>query len=297
MTAPKKTARVGVMGWPVGHTRSPLLHRHWLRQHRIDGEYVALAVPPGEFAKTLSQLPGRGFYGTNITVPHKQAALKAITAAGGIVTETARRSGAVNTVIFHAGGHGGFSMEGRNTDAFGFMENLKEKTPQESLGGPVAVLGAGGAARAICVGLLEAGVEEIRIVNRSEKKARDLAQEMTRAVGPRATPVPWEDREAALADISLLVNGTSLGMSGSPPLDLPLGLLPEAAVVYDIVYVPQETALLKRAKARGNPVVDGLGMLIHQARPAFEAWFGIMPEATPEVREILEADLRKGETT
>ena len=295
--APKKIPRAGVMGWPVAHTRSPLLHGHWLSQHGIDGEYVALAVAPEEFARTLSQLPGRGFSGINITAPHKQAALEAITAGGGAVTETARRTGAVNTVIFHADSHGGFSMEGRNTDAFGFMENLKEKAPQGCLGGPVAVLGAGGAARAVCASLQEAGVGEIRIVNRNGKKARDLAQEMTQATGPRAAYVSWEDREAALAGTSLLVNSTSLGMSGSPPLDLPLGLLPQAAVVYDIVYAPLETALLQRAKARGNPVVDGLGMLIHQARPAFEAWFGIMPEATPEVRKILEADFRKGETT
>jgi len=297
MTAQKKTARAGVVGWPVAHTRSPLLHRHWLRQHGIDGEYTALAVPPAGLVRTLSQLPRRGFSGVNVTVPHKQAALEAIIAAGGGVTETARRVGAVNTVVFHDDGHGGFSMEGHKTDAFGFMENLKEKAPREGLRGPVVVLGAGGAARAICASLQDAGVREIRIINRSGKKAWDLAQEMTQGAGPCAAPVPWEDRESALAGISLLVNGTPLGMSGSPPLDLPLDLLPEAAVVYDIVYAPPETALLQRAKARGNPVVDGLGMLIHQARPAFEAWFGVMPEATPEVREILEADLRKEEPT
>jgi shikimate dehydrogenase len=159
----------------------------------------------------------------------------------------------------------------------------------------VTVLGAGGAARAICAGLQEVSAGEIRIVSRGEKRARDLAQEVAQAAGPSATPVSWVDREAALADISLLVNGTPLGMSGSPPLDLALDLLPETAVVYDTVYAPLETALLQRAKARGNPVADGLGMLIHQARPAFEAWFGVMPGVTPELREILEADLRKGE--
>jgi len=291
--APKKPARAGVMGWPVAHTRSPLLHGHWLSQHGIDGEYVALAVAPEEFARTLSQLPGRGFSGINITVPHKQAALEAIIAGGGAVTETARRTGAVNTVIFHADGHGGFSMEGCNTDAFGFMENLKEKAPQGCLGGPVAVLGAGGAARAVCASLQEAGVGEIRIVSRKEKGARGLTQEVAQAAGPSATSVSWEDREAALVDISLLVNGTPLGMSSSPPLDLALDLLPETAVVYDTVYAPLETDLLQRARARGNPAVDGLGMLIHQARHAFEAWFGVMPKATPELREILEADLRK----
>ena len=289
MTPSKKTIRTGVMGWPVAHSRSPLLHGYWLQQHAINGEYTALAVPPGDFTKTFSQLPEQGFSGVSITVPHKQAALEAITSAGGVVTEEARRIGAVNTVVFHANG----PVEGDNTDAFGFMENLREKAPQWKGDSPVVVLGAGGAARAICVGLAEAGVKEIRIVNRTEEKAQNLA----RMLGPSILPVSWEDRETSMADVSLLVNGTSLGMAGSPLLDLALARLPAAAVVYDIVYAPLETPLLGAAKARGNPVVDGLGMLIHQARPTFEAWFGVLPEATSELREMLEADLRKGETT
>ncbi len=289
MTPSKKTIRTGVMGWPVAHSRSPLLHGYWLKQHAISGEYIALAVPPGDFTKTFSQLPEQGFSGVSITVPHKQAALEAITSAGGVVTEEARRIGAVNTVVFHANG----PVEGDNTDAFGFMENLREKAPQWKGDSPVVVLGAGGAARAICVGLAEAGVKEIRIVNRTEEKAQNLA----RMLGPSILPVSWEDRETSMADVSLLVNGTSLGMAGSPLLGLALACLPAAAVVYDIVYAPLETPLLGAAKARGNPVVDGLGMLIHQARPAFEAWFGVLPEATSELRETLEADLRKGEIT
>ena len=289
MTPSKKTIRTGVMGWPVAHSRSPLLHGYWLKQHAISGEYTALAVPPGDFTKTFSQLPARGFSGVNITVPHKQAALEAITLAGGAVTEMARHIGAVNAVVFHANG----PVEGDNTDAFGFMENLREKAPQWKGDNPVAVLGAGGAARAVCAGLAGAGVKEIRIVNRTEEKAQNLA----RMFGPSIIPVSWEDRETSLADVSLLVNGTPLGMAGSPLLDLALARLPAAAVVYDIVYAPLETPLLGAAKARGNPVVDGLGMLIHQARPTFEAWFGVLPEATSELREMLEADLRKGETT
>ncbi len=289
MTPSKKTIRTGVMGWPVAHSRSPLLHGYWLKQHAISGEYTALAVPPGDFTKTFSQLPARGFSGVSITVPHKQAALEAITSAGGVVTERVQRIGAVNTVVFHANG----PVEGDNTDAFGFMENLREKAPQWKGDSPVAVLGAGGAARAVCVGLAEAGVKEIRIVNRTEEKAQNLA----RMLGPSIIPVSWENRETSLADVSLLVNGTSLGMAGSPLLGLALACLPAAAVVYDIVYAPLETPLLGAAKARGNPVVDGLGMLIHQARPTFEAWFGVLPEATSELREMLEADLRKGETT
>ena len=200
---------------------------------------------------------------------------------------SARRLGAVNTVIFHEDG----SVEGDNTDAFGFMENLREKAPRWNPDGAVTVLGAGGAVRAVCAGLLEAGVKEIRLVNRSEEKTRELA----RMFGPSIIPVPWDEREASLAGISLLVNGTSLGMSGSPPLDMALDSLPKTAVVYDIVYAPLETPLLRAAKARENPVVDGLGMLIHQARPAFEAWFGVLPDVTPELREILEADLCKEE--
>ena len=289
MTPSKKTIRTGVMGWPVAHSRSPLLHGYWLKQHAISGEYTALAVPPGDFTKTFSQLPEQGFSGVNITVPHKQAALEAITLAGGAVTEMARHIGAVNAVVFHANG----PVEGDNTDAFGFMENLREKAPQWKGDNPVAVLGAGGAARAVCAGLAGAGVKEIRIVNRTEEKAQNLA----RMFGPSIIPVSWEDRETSLADVSLLVNGTPLGMAGSPLLDLALARLPAAAVVYDIVYAPLETPLLGAAKARGNPVVDGLGMLIHQARPTFEAWFGVLPEATSELREMLEADLRKGETT
>ena len=289
MTPSKKTIRTGVMGWPVAHSRSPLLHGYWLKQHAINGEYTALAVPPGDFTKTFSQLPEQGFSGVNITVPHKQAALEAITLAGGAVTEMARYIGAVNAVVFHANG----PVEGDNTDAFGFMENLREKAPQWKGDNPVAVLGAGGAARAVCAGLAGAGVKEIRIVNRTEEKAQNLA----RMFGPSIIPVSWEDRETSLADVSLLVNGTPLGMAGSPLLDLALARLPAAAVVYDIVYAPLETPLLGAAKARGNPVVDGLGMLIHQARPTFEAWFGVLPEATSELREMLEADLRKGETT
>jgi shikimate dehydrogenase len=289
MTPPEKTTRTGVMGWPAAHSRSPLLHGYWQKQHGIKGEYVALSVAPKDFIRALAELPEQGFSGVNITAPHKQAALGAITSAGGAVAEMAQRTGAVNTVIFHAAG----PMEGRNTDVFGFMENLKEKAPQWNSAGPVAVLGAGGVARAICAGLQEAGAGEIRIVSRKEKGARGLTQEVAQAAGPSATSVSWEDREAALVDISLLVNGTPLGMSSSPPLDLALDLLPETAVVYDTVYAPLETDLLQRARARGNPAVDGLGMLIHQARHAFEAWFGVMPKATPELREILEADLRK----
>ena len=289
MTPSKKTIRAGVVGWPVAHSRSPLLHGYWLKQYAISGEYTALAVPPGDFTKTFSQLPERGFSGVSITVPHKQAALEAITSAGGVVTERARHIGAVNAVVFHANG----PVEGDNTDAFGFMENLREKAPQWKGDNPVAVLGAGGAARAVCAGLAGTGVKEIRIVNRTEAKAQNLV----RMFGPPIIPVSWEDRETSLADVSLLVNGTPLGMAGSPLLDLALARLPAAAVVYDIVYAPLETPLLGAAKARGNPVVDGLGMLIHQARPAFEAWFGVLPEATSELREMLEADLRKGETT
>jgi shikimate dehydrogenase len=289
MMATEQSVHVGVLGWPITHSCSPLLHRFWLKQYRIDGDYVALAVAPEDFFQTFAELPERGFSGVNITVPHKQTALEAIIAMGGTASGTTRRIGAVNTVIFHSDG----TIEGRNTDVIGFVENLKEQAPQWSPEGPAVVLGAGGAVRAVCAGLLEEGVKEIRLVNRTEEKIQELMQIFNSSI----VPVSWKNRETALAEATLLVNGTSLGMAGHLPLELSLERLPATTIVYDIVYAPLETPLLRAAQTRGNPVVDGLGMLIHQARPAFEAWFGISPEISEELRKVLEADLREGEVT
>ncbi len=271
----------GVMGWPVAHSRSPRLHGYWLERYGIDGAYVPLAVAPGNFAECLRALPKLGFAGVNVTVPHKEAALAGVDSA----TPTARRIGAVNTVIVERGG----KTRGDNTDAYGFIESLNQGAPDWSAaGGPAVVLGAGGAARAICVALADAGAPEIRLVNRTVSRAEAVARDVDAAVVVR----PWRTRNAALDGAGLLVNATTLGMSGGPPLDIELGRLPASAVVADIVYAPLETPLLAAAAARGNVVVDGLGMLLHQARPGFAAWFGVDPEVTPELRAYV---LRDGE--
>ncbi len=265
----------GVMGWPVGHSLSPRLHGFWLDHHGIDGAYLPLAVAPEHFESALRGLANAGFRGVNVTVPHKQAAL----ALCDEVAPLAARIGAVNTLVFEDG-----RLKGRNTDAFGFLENLRQGAPAwDPAAGPALILGAGGAARAVAVALLDAGAPELRLANRTAARAEALAQEL----GGPVTAVPWEGRGAALEDLALLVNTTSLGMTGQPPLELDLDRLPGAALVTDMVYAPLETDLLARARARGNPVVDGLGMLLHQARPGFEAWFGVAPEVTAELRAFV----------
>jgi shikimate dehydrogenase len=268
------------MGWPVEHSRSPLVHGFWLKLHRLEGDYVLLPVRPDELAASLRSLGERGFAGCNLTRPHKQAALALVDHLEG----SARRVGAVNTVVVRDDG----SLEGRNTDAFGFSANLVTASPGwRADAGPAVVLGAGGAARAVMAALLDQGAPKIRLVNRTREHAGALAA----ALGGAIELVEWADRAAALAGAALLVNTTSLGMRGQPPLELALDRLPRDAVVNDIVYVPLETPLLAAARRRGNAVVDGLGMLLHQARPGFAAWFGVMPEVTPALREALEASL------
>ncbi|MFP6745774.1 MAG: shikimate dehydrogenase [Alphaproteobacteria bacterium] len=267
------TIRAGVMGWPVGHSRSPRLHGYWLDRYGIDGTYEALAVTPDELAGQLGSLAGWGFAGVNLTVPHKEAALDAMAS----LSPVARAIGAVNTVVVGADG----GLAGDNTDGFGFLENLRHGAPQWVAGaGPVVVVGAGGAARAICHALATDGVPEVRVVNRTEARAETLAEDLA---GP-LTPWPWNDRAGALSDAALVVNTTTLGMVGQDPLDLDLERLPVTAVVNDIIYAPLETPLLAAAAGRGNTVVGGLGMLLHQARPGFEAWFGVAPEVTDELR-------------
>lgn len=272
--------RAGVMGWPVEHSRSPELHGFWLEQYRIAGEYVLLSVPPERLEAALRALPTDGFAGCNLTLPHKEQALRLVDRADA----TARRIGAVNTIVVAADG----TLEGRNTDAFGFHENLVTTVPGfRAAAGPAVVLGAGGAARAVVTSLLDQGTTEIRLLNRHRERAEALAA----ALGGPITVLDWKERAAALDHAALLVNATSLGQAGQPALALPLDVLPKGAVVNDIVYVPLETPLLAAARARGNSVVDGLGMLLHQARPAFAAWFGVMPEVTPELRRRIMASL------
>ena len=269
-----------VMGWPVAHSLSPALHSYWLKQHSIDGEYTRQAVPPDELAAALGRLRSGDWRGCNLTIPHKEAALALLDRVDG----TARRIGAVNTVVVEAG-----RLAGTNTDGFGFLENLRAGASGfDPKAGPAVVLGAGGAARAIVDALGEAGAPAIRLTNRSLDRARNLARSLS---GPIEL-VPWDRRAAALDGVALLVNATSLGMDKNPPLEIDLAQLPKAAVVNDIVYAPLETPLLKAAKARGNRVIDGLGMLLHQGRPGFRLWFGVMPEVTTELRAAVLAAMR-----
>jgi shikimate dehydrogenase len=264
------------MGWPVCHSRSPRLHGYWLRRYGIDGSYIPLPVHREDLAAALRALPKLGFVGVNVTVPHKEAALATVDR----VSAEARRMGAVNTVVVAADG----TLEGRNTDGFGFIENLRSSVAGwRATAGPAAIVGAGGAARAVAAALIDAGVPGLRLINRTVERAERLAGD----VGGPIQVYGWPERAAAMADAALLVNATTLGMTGQPPLELDLASLPTAAVVNDVVYSPLVTPLLAAAKARGNRVVDGLGMLLHQARPGFAAWFGIEPEVTPELRQFV----------
>ena len=270
------TGVAGVMGYPVAHSLSPRLHGYWLRRYEIDGTYIPLPVRPKDFSKALAAIPALGLLGVNVTVPYKEAALAAVDTA----SQEARRIGAVNTVVVGRDGE----LNGSNTDGFGFVENLKSGYPGWTAGhGAVVVLGGGGAARAVCAALIDSGVPEIRLINRTRSRAETLTSDLG---GPVET-IPWELRDEALDGAGLLVNTTTLGMTGNPPLELDLVALPSEAVVTDIVYNPLETELLRQAKLRGNPVVDGLGMLLHQARPGFAAWFGLEPEVTPELRAFV----------
>jgi shikimate dehydrogenase len=264
------------MGWPVAHSRSPALHNFWLEEQGIDGAYVPLPVRPEQLGDALRSLPVLGFRGCNLTIPHKQLALSIVDR----VEPLARRIGAVNTIIVAPDG----SLEGRNTDVFGFRETLRESVPEWDPAGSLAVvLGAGGAARAVVAALVEARAAEIRLVNRTEARAEQLARELA-APSTRITVHPWSARDPVLADAGLLVNTTSLGMAGEPELEIDLAQLPPAAVVVDIVYVPLETALLAAARRRGHRSVDGIGMLLHQGRPGFEAWFGAPVRVGRELR-------------
>jgi shikimate dehydrogenase len=271
------------MGWPVAHSRSPLLHGFWLAENAVDGVYLPLPVRPEHIADALRALPILGFRGCNLTIPHKQLAL----AVADRVEPLARRIGAVNTIIVAADG----SLEARNTDAFGFRENLREAVPNwRSTDGPAVVLGAGGSARAVVAALADAGVAEIRVVNRTSSRAEALARDLS-TPETQITVHTWGEASLVQRDAGLLVNTTSLGMVGEPPLVLDLSLLPPTAPVVDIVYVPLETDLLAAALRRGNPVVDGLGMLLHQGRPGFEAWFGAPVQVTRELRAAVLATL------
>jgi shikimate dehydrogenase len=265
----------GVIGCPISHSRSPRLHGAWLRQYGIAGHYVPLHVEACDLADVLRMMPRMGFVGANVTIPHKEAVL----ALADQVTERAARIGAVNTLTF-VDGH----IHADNTDGYGFLANLQQGAPDwDATRGPALVLGAGGAARAVIDALLDAGVPQIHLVNRSRERAEALVQ----VFGPRVVVLDWEARASVLGDLRVLVNTTSLGMAGQAGLDMPLDGLPQGALVTDIVYTPLMTDVLLRAQAQGNPVVDGLGMLLHQAVPGFERWFGQRPEVTDDLRRVV----------
>lgn len=278
MTTEHKYTLAGVMGWPVDHSRSPVIHNHWIAHHGLRGAYVLLPVQPEKLETALRGLSALGFAGCNLTIPHKVTAMQWVDH----IDPLAQRIGAINTVVVQADG----SLAGRNTDGFGFIQSLVDAQPDwRADSGPACVVGAGGAARAVIAGLIERGAREIRLTNRSAAKAHDMAQEF----GTPVQAVAWEDRHDALAHASLLVNTTNQGMHGQPALDLRLDLLPQDALVSDVIYVPMETPLLAAARARGNATVNGLGMLLNQARPAFEAWFGVLPEITPALLSAVRA--------
>lgn len=280
MADAKKFVLAGVMGWPVSHSRSPTLHNYWIRHYGLSGSYVLLPVDPARLPAALPGLVALGFAGCNVTVPHKIAAMQMLDR----VDPVARRIGAINMILVEPDG----SLSGFNNDGFGYIQSLLDAMPDwRADAGAVTVLGAGGAARAVIAGLADRGAKEIRLANRTAQRALDLAKEF----GSPVKAVPWEARDDALADVALLVNTTSQGMVGQPPLELSLAKLPAHALVSDVVYVPLETPLLAAARARGNATVNGLGMLLNQARPAFKAWFGVMPEITPELRRAVQATL------
>lgn len=254
------------MGWPVGHSRSPIIHNHWITEHGLRGSYVLLSVEPGQLEQALRALPVLGFAGCNLTIPHKVAALSIVDR----IDPLAARIGAINCIVVEADG----SLTGKNTDAYGYVQSLRDAQPDwRPDAGPALVLGAGGAARAVIAGLLDSGVPLIRLTNRSPDKTAELVA----AFGPQVTALDWTERHAALDGAALVVNTTNLGMQGQVALDLDLTALSPQALVSDIVYVPLETPLLAAAKRKGNATVNGLGMLLNQARPAFDAWFGVMP--------------------
>ena len=281
MADPKNYRLAGLIGDPVFQSRSPMIHRHWLRQYDVPGDYVLLHVTANKLEPALRGLPALGFAGCNVTIPHKEAAARMVDR----LDDTAARMGAVNLVVVEADG----SLSGYNKDGFGFIESLREGKPGwRADAGPAVVLGAGGGARSVVVSLLEQGTPEIRLLNRTRARAEQLAAEF----GGTVSVMDWSARADALGGAAVLVNTTNQGMTGQARLDLALDALPADALVCDIVYNPLRPDLLIAASARGNPVVGGLGMLLHQARPAFAAWWGVMPDISAELRAAVEATIR-----
>ncbi|WP_299360636.1 shikimate dehydrogenase [uncultured Paracoccus sp.] len=266
----------GVIGWPVAHSRSPALHAHWLARYGIRGYYVPMAVQPEHLANVLHTLPQAGFVGANVTIPHKEAVLS----LADVVSDRAALIGAANTLTFRPDGR----MYADNTDGYGFIANLRQGVPGwRPDAGPAAVIGAGGAARAVVCALLESGAPEIRIANRTRLRAERIRSDF----GPRVIVCDWVQAGNMLDGAATVVNATSMGMDGRPDLRVPMDILSAQAVVTDLVYTPLETAFLVKARDRGCEVVDGLGMLLHQAAPGFERWFGQTPEVDNDLRRAV----------
>ena len=268
----------GLLGWPVAHSRSPTIHNYWLKEHGLAGRYVLFAVPPEKLSIALPGLAALGLRGCNVTTPHKQAVMPMIQS----VDPLARRIGAVNTIVVDKDG----ALKGFNNDGNGFIQSLRDARPTwRPDSGPIVVLGAGGAARAVVASLADQGAREIRIVNRTAERAQAIASEY----GPPVTAYAWEQRGEILADVALLANCTNQGMAGKPALEISLDRLSPGAIVGDLIYTPPETPLLAAARARGNLTVNGLGLLLNQARPAFHAWFGVLSEITPGLLKAVAA--------
>ena len=278
MTRGSRPPAACLIGWPAAHSRSPLIHHYWLRSLGIAGGYVIEAVPPDEFQDFVFRLSLRGFAGANVTIPHKERAL-----ALSKPDDRARAVGAANTLWYEEG-----ELRSTNTDVEGFTNNLDACAPGWDKATDALVLGAGGSSRAVVFGLLDRGIRRVHLVNRTIARAHALADQF----GASVLPVGWDAVSELLPRAQLLVNTTSLGMHGQPPLELDVGRLPQDAVVADLVYVPLETPLLAAARARELKTADGLGMLLYQAVRGFELWFGRRPEVTPELRALIESDLK-----
>lgn len=277
MTPPDRFLLAGVMGWPVMHSRSPMLHNYWFKQHDLAGTYVPLAIKPDGLPAALRALRPLGFAGCNLTIPHKQQAMRIVDE----VDTTAKRIGAISCVVVKPDG----SLAGSNNDCYGFIQNIRQEQPGwRADAGPVAVIGAGGGSRAVCYALAQEGAREIRLINRTYARAQGIADEF----GEPIKALSWEQRHDALEGAAMVVNTTSQGMVGQRALDINLDKLPASALAADIIYIPLETPFLAAARRRGNRTINGLGMLLHQGRPAWKAWFGIEPEVTPELRAMVE---------
>ncbi len=264
--------KAGVIGYPIQHSKSPVIHQYWLDKHKINGSYQSIEIKPENLEVKIRELVNQGYNGFNVTIPHKENIFKICDE----VNEAAKKIGAVNTVVIKDK-----KLFGTNTDAFGFIQNIKSCQPIDFSKKKALILGAGGASRAIIFGLLEEGVQEIILTNRTIEKAEKLKQ-----LNPQKIKIiNWEEKENFLNQVDLLINTTSLGMKDQNPLTINLENLSSKALVTDIVYNPLMTSLLTQAKDRGNPIVTGIGMLLHQARPAFEAWTGIMPEVTKDLEQ------------